>query len=176
MKMNAFCLYGQNKDILKIYNIFQKIIDTGVITKDNPRMENMITALGKNPDDYPCRSDYFGMCVRDYENEDFTRLYLDTWEFGEPNPAIVDLLIDAAGVRGKVKYAYEVCDDNQETRYYPDESTSFLFVEPSEDELMSSINTYRVEETPVEEVAEGMFSGEFVAGEDDFDAFLKRLA
>lgn len=85
-------------------------------------------------------------------------------------------MIDAAGVHSKVNYAYEVCDDNQETHYYPDESTSFLFIEPSEEELMSTINTYCVEETPVEEVAEGMFSGEFVAGEDDFVAFLERLA
>ena len=91
--LSANCVYGDKKEILKIYYKFQQLIESNVISPANPWMGNIVKFFGKNPEDYPCCYDYLRMYIRDYDNEGFTRLYIDTYGYSSIKTEIIEMII-----------------------------------------------------------------------------------
>lgn len=169
--ISTYCVYGDKESILKVYLTFEKLMDKGVISQSSPWMGNMVMAFGKSTDDYPCRSDFMYMYIRDYEEEPFTRLYIETSDASTPCTELVELLISEAKVENKVNLAYCIEFMSEHAFCYSRDADSFLFDEPDDDALMSTISSYWLGETSACEIAEAFFGRVFRTNEE-LESFL----
>ena len=162
----TYCICGSKESILKVYLTFEKLVNKGIVSSTNPMMENMVKAFGKSTEDYPYRCEYKNMYIRDYDQESFVRLYFEIWEHASYSTELVELLIETAGVSDKVKVVYCVELGEDHVSHTLSEAEKALFVEPDDDALMSTINSYWMEEHSACEIAEGYFDKEFSSIED----------